>query len=141
MRRLLRPGGLFLNHGITHPAPGRYSTGMSFLWRHVFPGADFERIGHVVARMEAAGFRILDVEGLGGHYARTTRQWLARLQDRAPEARALVGERAYRTWIAYLAAAAVAFRAGWIDVHQVLARRPDPSAAVAADTRESIYRA
>jgi cyclopropane-fatty-acyl-phospholipid synthase len=137
---LLRPGGLFLNHGITHPAPGRYSTGMTFLWQHVFPGADFERIGHIVARMEAAGFRILDVEALGGHYARTTRQWLDRLQARAEDARALVGERRYRTWIAYLAAATVAFAAGWIDVHQVLARRPDPSGRVLPESREAIYR-
>jgi cyclopropane-fatty-acyl-phospholipid synthase len=141
VHRLLRPGGLFLNHGITHPAPGRYSTGMTFLWRHVFPGADFERIGHVVSRMEAAGFRILDVEALGGHYARTTRHWLERLQARANEARALVGERMYRTWIGYLAAATVAFAAGWIDVHQVLAKRPDPSAPVEPETRDAIYRA
>ncbi len=125
--RALRSGGLLLNHGITHPSPGRYSSGMTFLTRHVFPGAEFERVGHVVARMEEASFRILDVEALGGHYALTTREWLSRLQKNADRARALVGERVYRTWIGYLAAASVAFGAGWLDVHQVLAERPDPS--------------
>ncbi len=141
MHRLLRPGGLFLNHGITHATPGRHSTGMAFLTRHVFPGAEFERVSRAIARMEDAGFRILDVESLGGHYARTTAAWLARLQARADEARMLVDERRYRTWVAYLAAATVAFRAGWIDVHQVLACRPDPRESRRATTREDWYRA
>ena len=139
LHRLLRPGGLLLNHGITHATPGRHSSGMAFLTRHVFPGAEFERVGHVVACMEAAGFRILDVESLGGHYAETTAAWLARLRGRAGEARALVGDERYRTWIAYLAAATVAFRAGWIDLHQVLARRPDPAVPRRADVRERWY--
>jgi len=137
--RLLRPGGLVLNHGITHATPGRHSSGMAFLTRHVFPGAEFERVGHVVARMEEAGFRVLDVESLGGHYAETTATWLARLQARAGAARALVGDGRYRTWVAYLAAATVAFRAGWIDLHQVLACRPDPAAPRRADVREPWY--
>jgi cyclopropane-fatty-acyl-phospholipid synthase len=36
--RVLAPGGLFLNHGITHPAGTRRSSEMEFLSRHVFPG-------------------------------------------------------------------------------------------------------
>jgi cyclopropane-fatty-acyl-phospholipid synthase len=140
LHRLLRPGGLLLNHGITHPAPGRYSTGMTFLTRNVFPGTEFERVSNVAARMEDAGFQILDVEGLGGHYARTTAEWLARLQARADEARRLVGERTYRTWIGYLAAASVAFRAGEIDIHQIVARRADPSEPRAPESRELLYR-
>ncbi len=122
--RLLRPGGLLLNHGITHASPGEHSTGMTFLVKHVFPGAEFQRVGYVIARMEDAGFRIADVEALGAHYALTTAAWLARLQANATAARRIVGERVCRTWIAYLAAATVAFRAGWIDVHQILAYRP-----------------
>ncbi len=137
---LLRPGGLLLSHGITHSAPGRYSTGMEFLTRHVFPGAEFERVSHVAARIEEAGFHIVDVEALGGHYARTTADWLARLQARAGEARAIVGERVYRTWIAYLAAATAAFRAGWIDLHQIVACRPDPAVPRRAVTRHHWYR-
>jgi cyclopropane-fatty-acyl-phospholipid synthase len=138
--RLLRPGGILLNHGITHTTPGRHSTGMTFLTRHVFPGAEFERMSHVVGRMEQAGFRILDVESLGGHYAATTAAWLARLQARSADARTLVGERAYRTWIAYLAAATVAFRADWIDLHQVVARRPDATVPREPECREHWYR-
>jgi cyclopropane-fatty-acyl-phospholipid synthase len=139
MFRLLRPGGLFLSHGITHPMPGEHSTGMAFLTTHVFPGAEFQRVGYTVARMEDAGFRIADVEALGGHYALTTATWLARLQANSQAARRLVGERVYRTWVVYLAAATVAFRHGWIDLHQVLAYRPG-GAIVSAGTRDRWYR-
>ena len=135
---LLRPGGLSLTHGITHAEPGRYSTGMTFLTKHVFPGAEFQRVSHLLARIEEAGFRILDVEALGGHYALTTATWLARLQAHAASARGIVGDRLCRTWIAYLAAATVAFRAGWIDVHQILACR-SRGPVVAPHTREHWY--
>ncbi len=138
---LLRPGGLFLNHGITRlPAAGT-STGMEFLARHVFPGIDLPPLSTVIGEMEKVGFRIRDVEALGGHYALTTREWLRRLRTNAPRARALVGERRYRTWVAYLAAATVAFRAGWIDLHQVLAERRHPEARTGPETRADLYRA
>jgi len=132
---LLRPGGLFLNHGITHPSPGHYSTGMEFLTREIFPGAEFERVSRIASTLEDAGFEIVDVEALGGHYARTTADWLARLTANAARARELVGERTLRAWSGYLAAASVAFRAGWIDLHQVLARKPDRSAPRTAERR------
>jgi cyclopropane-fatty-acyl-phospholipid synthase len=120
----LRPGGLFLNHGITHASTTSPRTsGMAFLDRHVFPGGDLASLDHTLATMERAGFAIEHVEALGAHYVRTTREWLARLEAARTRAIALVGERTYRVWIAYLAAASVAFRAGWIDVHQVVARR------------------
>jgi cyclopropane-fatty-acyl-phospholipid synthase len=51
------------------------------------------------------------------------REWLTRLAAQRDAAVALVGERTYRIYTGYLAAAAVAFESGWIDVHQVLARR------------------
>jgi cyclopropane-fatty-acyl-phospholipid synthase len=128
-----------LNHGITHATPGSHSTGMTFLTRHVFPGAEFERVGHIVSRLEAAGFRIVDVEALGGHYALTTASWLSRLQANREAAVRIVGERVYRTWIAYLAAATVAFRRGWIDLHQILVERPSGQSPRPA-IRERWYR-
>jgi cyclopropane-fatty-acyl-phospholipid synthase len=119
-----RPGGLFLNHGITHASTTSPRTsGMAFLDRHVFPGGDLASLDHTIGAIERAGFAVEHVESLGPHYVRTTRVWLARLTAERARAIAIVGERTYRVWIAYLAAAAVAFDAGWIGVHQVLARR------------------
>ena len=124
VRGWLRPGGLFLNHGITHTTTSPRTSGMAFLDRHVFPGGDLATPAHTIATMERAGLDVLHVEALGPHYVRTTKAWIERLEARQTTAVALVGETTYRTWLAYLAAAHVAFAARWIDVHQVLARRP-----------------
>ena len=73
--------------------------------------------------MERARWEILDVENLRLHYARTCRQWAERLQARAEEARAIVGERIYRTWLLYLTCSSVAFAGGSIGLYQVLMRK------------------
>lgn len=120
---LMRPGGLFLNHGITHRTTSPRTSGMAFLDRYVFPGGDLATIAHTVGEIERSGFEILHVEAIGRHYAPTLREWLGRLVAQRDAAIALVGERTYRIYACYFAAAAVAFESGWIDVHQVLARR------------------
>jgi cyclopropane-fatty-acyl-phospholipid synthase len=112
-----------LNHGITHATTSPRTSGMAFLDRYVFPGGDLATLAYTTAAMQDAGFTILHVEALGRHYVPTLRAWLGRLVAHHDAAVALVGERTYRVYVGYLAAAAVAFEAGWIDVHQVLARR------------------
>jgi cyclopropane-fatty-acyl-phospholipid synthase len=137
---LLAPGGLFLNHGITHEKQWRRTSQTEFLERHVFPNGQMDNVSHILDVLERARFEVLDVEGLRAHYARTTRQWVERLQANAERARALVDERVYRTWIAYLAASSVSFTQGSIGLYQVVATRPDPTAVVAVPTtREAIY--
>ncbi|HWP66544.1 MAG TPA: cyclopropane-fatty-acyl-phospholipid synthase family protein [Candidatus Limnocylindria bacterium] len=137
VHRLLTPGGLFLNHGITCRAGARRTSEMAFLQRHVFPGGELAPLDAIVGGIERAGFEIVDVEDLRPHYARTTRQWVERLQANAERARALVGERVYRTYLAYLAGASVAFDEGWIALHQVVATRR--GAVRTPATREAVY--
>ena len=137
---LLLPGGLFLNHGITHEKHWRRSSQTEFLERHVFPNGEMDNVSHILDVLERARFEIRDVESLREHYARTTRQWVERLQANAERARALVGERVYRSWIAYLAASSVGFTQGSIGLYQVIAERPDPARREAVPiTREGIY--
>lgn len=120
---MLARGGLFLNHGITICEGAGRTSEMEFLSRHVFPGGELGSLGRTLQAAERAGLEILDVENLRAHYARTTRAWVERLQANADRARALAGERRYRTWLAFLAAASIAFEEGWIALHQVVARR------------------
>jgi len=136
----LAPGGLFLNHGITHEKGWRY-TGMSrFLERYVFPNGELQNVSDTLDAVERARFEVLDVESLRPHYARTTRQWAERLMANADTARALVGERAFRIWLAYLASSSAAFGQGTIGLYQTLARRPAAAAApLAPSTRERWY--
>ena len=65
---------------------------------------------------------------------------MERLEANAERARALVGERVYRTWVAYLASSSVGFTQGSLGLYQVVAARPDPAEREAVPTtRESIY--
>lgn len=124
VHRAVRPSGLFLNHGITEPPGGPRRTGGSFVFRHVFPGAELAPVSRIQAEMEASGFEIADVESLRLHYALTLRAWFERFSARRQEAARLVPERVLRTWDLYLAGCARAFEDGVIGVHQILAAKP-----------------
>jgi cyclopropane-fatty-acyl-phospholipid synthase len=123
VHRMLNPGGLFLNHGITHHFHWTRTSHTDFLYRYVFPNGDLCDLSRTLTEMERARFEILDVEGLRAHYARTCRQWVERLEARGAEARAIAGERVYRTWRLYLTCSAVAFETSSLGLHQVLMRK------------------
>ena len=141
VRARLRDGGLYLNHGIVHDFHWKPTSQTEFLYRHVFPNGDLAGLSQTLTEIERASFEILDVEGLRLHYARTCRHWVERLVARADEARALAGERTYRTWLLYLTCSAVAFEGGSIGLYQVLTRKHrDPAVDRAPRTRDHIYR-
>jgi cyclopropane-fatty-acyl-phospholipid synthase len=93
-----------------------------------------------MTEMERAGWEVYDVENLRLHYARTCRQWVERLQARSDEARAIVGERTYRTWLLYLACSSMAFAGGSIGLYQFLLRKQwDRVGWTEPATREDLY--
>jgi cyclopropane-fatty-acyl-phospholipid synthase len=140
VRERLEDGGLYLNHGIVHHFHWKPTSQTEFLYRHVFPNGDLAGLSETLTEIERAGFEIVDVDGLRLHYARTCRQWVERLRERADEARALAGERIYRTWLLYLTCSAVAFEDGSIGLYQVLLRKyGDPGVGRAPRTREHLY--
>jgi cyclopropane-fatty-acyl-phospholipid synthase len=140
VRSRLRDGGLFLNHGIHHEFHWRRTSQTDFLVRYVFPNGDLSGFTETVTEMERARWEVQDVENLRLHYARTCRHWVERLRARADEARALVGERVYRTWLLYLTCSVVAFETASIGLYQVLLRKQgDRSAGTAPRTREDLY--
>jgi cyclopropane-fatty-acyl-phospholipid synthase len=139
-RTMLRDGGLFLNHGIVHEFHWRRTSQWDFLLQHVFPNGELASLSRTLTEMERARWEVLDVDGLRLHYARTCRHWVERLRARADEARALVGERVYRTWLLYLTCSAVAFEAGGIGLYQVVLRKHgDRTGGTAPRTREHLY--
>ena len=120
--RVLRPGGLFLNHGITDNEEGRHNTvGMEFIKRYVFPDGELDSVSNVQRVMERTGFEICDVEALRPHYALTLRHWVNRLEAQRKEALAHVSEATYRVWRLYMAGSAAQFERGAIGVYQILA--------------------
>ncbi len=138
--RVLKPGGLFLNHGITDNETGKRRTvGTEFIQRYVFPDGELDCVSNVQREMELNGFEIADVEALRAHYAMTLRHWVRRLEARRVEALNHVSEARYRVWRLYMAGCAVQFENGAIGVYQILASKRGEGLIALPLTRADIY--
>ena len=120
---LLRPGGLFLNHGITRLVPHPPEAD-AFISHSVFPDGELHPLADVVGALQSAALEVRDVESLREHYGLTLRQWVANLAAHRTEAVGEVGFQRERVWRLYMLGSALGFEAGEISVHQVLAARP-----------------
>lgn len=166
--RLLAPGGLFLNHGISRKATpedvpadlvgskkgkpfkeDRKSLlkldekifGMgTFTQRYIFPDGELVPVSMATLIAEGAGFDVRDVENLREHYALTLRQWVHRLGDNESVLLNQVGEEIYRTWRLYLSVSANSFATGKIGLHQSLLAKLDHGKANLPATRADLYR-
>jgi len=119
---LLRPGGLFLNHGITRLTRHRPEPD-PFISRYVFPDGELHPVTDIMSAMEEANLEIRDMESLREHYPLTLRRWVANLDANREAAIAEVGAQRERVWRLYMLGSALGFEAGEISVHQVLAAR------------------
>ncbi|ADE12096.1 class I SAM-dependent methyltransferase [Sideroxydans lithotrophicus] len=138
--RVLKPGGLFLNHGITSDEGGwKKSITTEFINRYVFPDGQLETISTVQQIMEDAKFEIHDVEGLRHHYALTLREWVRRLEQHHEEAISHVSEPTYRIWRFYMAACAQQFEEGHTGLYQILASKRMPFSDPVPLTRRDLY--
>lgn len=127
MRKLLKPGGLIMNHGITAGGVDNAQLGHGmgdFIEKYIFPGGELTHIGRVMTHMANGGLESVDAENLRPHYARTLWAWSDALEQKLDEARQILGgeqgERALRAYRLYLAGCAAGFENGWIALYQVL---------------------
>jgi cyclopropane-fatty-acyl-phospholipid synthase len=140
VQRLLKPGGLFLNHGISSDSGGWEKTmSTEFINRYVFPDGQLDTISSIQLHMEQARFEIADVESLRAHYALTLRHWVKRLEQHHSEALRFVNEFTYRVWRLYMSAAAIDFESGKIGIYQVLATKRAATPAATRLTRRHLY--
>ncbi len=149
--RLLKPGGLFLNHGIAGmylPEPGRVAGLIQrvlnakggFIGHYVFPDGELEPINESLACAERAGFEVRDVESLREHYALTLRHWLRNLEERREEALQIVDLPTYRVWRLFTAGCAYFFATARLNVYQALLVRPDSGGGSRLPlTRDDLY--
>jgi cyclopropane-fatty-acyl-phospholipid synthase len=138
---LLRPGGVFLNHGIALRASERWPKGPTFLTRYVFPDGHLVPINATLRYAEEAGFEVRDLESLREHYAITLRHWARRLELHRDEALQVVDQPTYRVWKLFLRGSANGFAAGALNVYQALLLRPDEGRSGLPLTRNDWYRA
>jgi cyclopropane-fatty-acyl-phospholipid synthase len=134
--RALKPGGLFMNHGIISLGEARprsvgerifrkFWRADAFIDKYVFPDGKLTATHDVIAAAEGSGFEVRDVESLREHYAMTLRHWVRSLEEKRNDAAALVGEHTFRVWRLYMAASANAFTTAAINVLQTLLAKPD----------------
>ena len=149
--RALKPGGLFLNHGIVslgEPRPRslnerifrKFWRADVFIDTYVFPDGKLTATDDVIAAAEATGFEVRDVESLREHYAMTLRRWVRSLEEKSTEATELVGNHTFRVWRLYMSASANGFAKAAINVIQTLLAKPDAHGHSNVPlTRDDIY--
>ncbi len=138
--RLLKPGGLLLNHGIARSDAWPVRTN-SFIARYVFPDGRLVTLSETLRAAECQGFEVRDVENLREHYELTLRRWVAGLRQNAERLVQQVSATTYRIWLLYTAGSAAAFHRGAIGVYQVLLSRPDHGHTGLPLTRSDLYTA
>ena len=123
IRRLLKPGGLLLNHGITAGGTRNHQLGSGlgdFIDKYIFPGGELEHVSHVLEQTADAGHEALDVENLRPHYAKTLWAWSDALEAQLDAASKLTSDAVLRAYRLYLAGSAMSFERGWLALHQML---------------------
>ena len=133
--RLLAPGGLALNHGITAGGTDNRQLGAGmgdFIEKYIFPGGELVHVSRLLGHMARAGLEVVDAENLRPHYARTLWDWSDALEAQLDAAHRVLAadgdaqraEKTLRAYRLYLAGSAMSFEKGWLALHQVLATRP-----------------
>lgn len=136
---LLKPGGWFLNHGITSSPTAPLRKGRSFLDRYVFPDYRLASIGETVRAAEQAGFDVRDVENLREHYEQTLGLWHRRLVARRTSIEEITDPVRYRIFDLYLAGTAYEFRVGRLHLHQTLLCKVEKETRLPLRTRRDWY--
>ncbi|HTV89253.1 MAG TPA: cyclopropane-fatty-acyl-phospholipid synthase family protein [Stellaceae bacterium] len=127
--RLLKPGGISVNHGITsgdRDGRGQGPPGGEFINRYVFPGGELPHLSRVVYDIAGAGLEIVDIEDLRPHYPQTLAHWSRRLDAQRDAAIATAGAERWRIWRLYMPGMAYAFEHGWMAVAQIVMLKPLP---------------
>jgi cyclopropane-fatty-acyl-phospholipid synthase len=140
--KLLKDGGLFLNHGIANQHRSlRDGRAGGFMDRFIFPDGELVNVSDALQVAERAGFEVRDVENLREHYTRTLRAWVSNLECNRDAAVAAAGEQSYRAWRLYMAGSAQGFRVGRMGLFQSLLAKPLPAGEVPdlPRTRRDLY--
>jgi len=120
MAACLRPQGRALIHSIGRDQPGTMNR---WIAKRIFPGAHPPSLSEMTEIFEPWGFSVLDVENLRLHYARTLEDWLERYEAAADQVRTMFDPSFERAWRLYLAGSVAAFRAGTLQLFQVVCAR------------------
>lgn len=126
---LLKPDGLALIQAITVPdqAYANYVKNPDFINLYIFPGGCCPSVQAMTgAAASATDLRLVQLQDLTPHYARTLREWRKAFTANLPAVRALgYDERFIRMWHCYFCYCEGAFAEQYTGVVQLLYARPE----------------
>ncbi|MGO1499749.1 MAG: class I SAM-dependent methyltransferase [Marinobacter sp.] len=134
IKRSLKPNGIALLHSIGRNRPMLMN---AWIEKRIFPGAYPPSIGEFMALCEHGDFSVLDVENLRLHYANTLSAWMDRFNAAEETVCEIYDEQFTRAWRMYLAGSSAAFRAGALQLFQVVFTHGDNNQLPA--TRQDLY--
>ncbi|WP_417502503.1 class I SAM-dependent methyltransferase [Marinobacter sp.] len=134
IKRSLKPNGMALIHSIGRNRPMLMN---AWIEKRIFPGAYPPSIGEIMDLCEHGDFSVLDVENLRLHYARTLSVWMERFDGAQSAITDMYDEHFTRAWRMYLAGSIAAFRAGSLQLFQVVFTHGDSNQLPA--TRQDLY--
>jgi cyclopropane-fatty-acyl-phospholipid synthase len=125
--RLLVPGGRVGLQAITMPHDRMLATrgGHTWIHKYIFPGGQIPSLEAITNTVRAhTSLRVTADFPMGDHYARTLAGWRRQFLAAAGGVSALgFGPAFQRMWNLYLAYSEAGFRAGYLDVHQLVLER------------------
>ena len=125
--RLLTPAGRAGLQAITMPHDRMLATRRGHTWIHkyIFPGGQIPSLQAINDGLRAGtSLRVVADYPMGQHYARTLQEWRRRFLDATSQVSQLgFGATFQRMWNLYLAYSEGGFRAGYLDVHQLILAR------------------
>ncbi|MHB9034192.1 MAG: class I SAM-dependent methyltransferase [Anaerolineae bacterium] len=136
---LLKPGGVFLNHGIAMRGSDTAGRIKGFSESYVFPDGELAPLHTTLTCAEKVFFEVRDVESLREHYMLTLRRWVRRLESNHEEALKHVTEPVYRVWRLYMSGSAEGFASGRNTVYQMLLLKPTGAPSGLPLTRADWY--
>ncbi len=133
---LLKPTGQMLLQAITisDQRYEGYRRSVDFIQRYVFPGSCLTAVS-VLSKViaESTDLRVVHLEEIGPHYARTLASWRRRFNEALDEVRRLgYDERFIRLWNYYLSYCEAGFAESYLGDVQVLMHKPESHAGPAA---------
>jgi cyclopropane-fatty-acyl-phospholipid synthase len=142
IRKLLKDGGLAMNHGITTTDPGNGETaygGGEFIDKYVFPQGELLHIGNVLKYLQDGGLEAYDVENLRKHYAKTCGIWADNFEKNSERIAKLVDAKKFRIWRVYLAGCSWGFAQDWISLYQIVCGKSGTDGSNLPWSRRYIY--
>jgi cyclopropane-fatty-acyl-phospholipid synthase len=121
IQRCIGDSGRGLLHFIGMNRPRPLS---AWIRKRIFPGANPPALRQVMDLFEPWNYSVLDVENLRLHYALTLQHWLNRFELSIARVAEMFGEEFVRLWRLYLAGSEAGFRAGTLQLFQVLFAGP-----------------